>query len=41
MKELSSINIPDLGEVEEAEVIELCVEASQGFIFEESTPISS
>ena len=29
MKELSSINIPDLGEVEEAEVIELCVEIGQ------------
>ena len=29
MKELSSINIPDLGEVEEAEVIELCVEVGQ------------
>ena len=29
MTELSSINIPDLGEVEEAEVIEICVELDQ------------
>ena len=29
MTELSTINIPDLGEVEEAEVIEICVELDQ------------
>ena len=29
MTELSTINIPDLGEVEEAEVIEICVELGQ------------
>jgi pyruvate dehydrogenase E2 component (dihydrolipoamide acetyltransferase) len=29
MADLLTINIPDLGEVEEAEVIEICVEIGQ------------
>ena len=35
MVDSSTINIPDLGEVEEAEVIEICVEVGQSVESEE------